>query len=392
MADINPSLSNIRTLEDVVNMLSILFFNMNNENSIYYTMFLDPEPQDVLLRRYDEAGNLEEVWLPNRAKDKMIALIGAGDPSGTVASIGQLYIDTSSQDIWFKSDSTPDQGWIKIWSTQNLAENRDYLAPDGSGSQLHSLNANNITLGTLSVEHGGTGVGSLSGILKGRGTDSVTSAKDGIDYLGPLSSRGMICYYPSMTPPIGWFVCKGDYVDVDVYPELHAILGTNYGPYITGDQGQLMFKLPDLRNDFIRCYNGTSIFYTEVPESIKKHTHIINGIQVDGNGSHTHGSNFSLAHGGGGFGSGTCNNYGQVTGCFTMADVGPGLSVGNYYPFGSAKFYTLNGTVYGSTQSSGWHVHSISGQNTGVNNATGDGDSGYETYPKHRVLVPIIKY
>ena len=55
MADnITDKLKNVRTLEDIVNLLTILFTNLNNQNEIYYDMFLNPNPMDVELERYNE--------------------------------------------------------------------------------------------------------------------------------------------------------------------------------------------------------------------------------------------------------------------------------------------------------------------------------------------------
>ena len=75
MADVTDRLKNVRTLEDVVNLLTILFTNLNNQNEIYYDMFLNPTPMDLELERYDENGELVTVVLANRAKDRISALI-----------------------------------------------------------------------------------------------------------------------------------------------------------------------------------------------------------------------------------------------------------------------------------------------------------------------------
>ncbi len=53
----------------------------------------------------------------------------------------------------------------------------------GSGASLTSLNANNISSGTLGVARGGTGASSLTaGVLKGNGTSAVTSMTGSANY------------------------------------------------------------------------------------------------------------------------------------------------------------------------------------------------------------------
>ena len=54
MADIN----NIRTLEDLTNVVSQLYFNLNNIERLYYDMFINPIPLTLELERYDEKVNL----------------------------------------------------------------------------------------------------------------------------------------------------------------------------------------------------------------------------------------------------------------------------------------------------------------------------------------------
>ena len=49
----NVDLNKIRTIQDVVNVLSVIFFNMNEIERIYYDMFLNPEEMDVTFQRYN---------------------------------------------------------------------------------------------------------------------------------------------------------------------------------------------------------------------------------------------------------------------------------------------------------------------------------------------------
>ena len=82
MSTIEERLQNVRTLEDIVNLLTILFTNLNNQNEQYYDMFLNPVPMDLDLERYDENGELVTVVHPNVAKMRISTYTGTGSPNG----------------------------------------------------------------------------------------------------------------------------------------------------------------------------------------------------------------------------------------------------------------------------------------------------------------------
>ena len=132
MATIEERLQNVRTMEDVVYLLTILFTNLNNQNKMYYDMFLNPTPMDIELERYDENGKLTTVELPNRAKDRIWILTGKGNPNGQVAAkIGTIYLNEDNKTLWFKSDGSDDStsGWRQIYDSSE-----EFLRPDGNGS------------------------------------------------------------------------------------------------------------------------------------------------------------------------------------------------------------------------------------------------------------------
>ena len=89
-------ISSIRTMQDVINVLSVVYFNMNEVERVYYDIFINPIPMDVELQRYDDEGVLETILVPNRAKSSFSVLTGSGNPNGvTLGNIGALYIDTA---------------------------------------------------------------------------------------------------------------------------------------------------------------------------------------------------------------------------------------------------------------------------------------------------------
>ena len=221
MASIEDQIKSARTMEDIVNLLTILFTNLNNQNEMYYDMFLNPIPMDLKLQRYDEKGDLVTVTLPNVAKMRITSYSGEGNPNGKQpAAVGALYIDTNTRTVYYKATGSDSYGWQLIWSTANLVEGVDFLSPTGDGSQVHDLNASNVSSGTLKVTRGGTGTGLLSGILKGNGENPVSTAIVDEDYLAPSSFTGLIMYCPTAVIPDGWLICDGTIYNISVFINL----------------------------------------------------------------------------------------------------------------------------------------------------------------------------
>lgn len=289
MADPVPqNISTIRTMEDVAYMLNILFTNLNYLDGVYYDMFINPTPMDIKLKRYDETGKLVTVTLANRAKDKLATFSGVGNPNGAlVAQLGSLYIDIETSSLYYKGSGSDSFGWILVWSATNHIAGSSYLAPNGDGSQLTNLNAGSIKSGILPANRGGSGTGGLTGILKGNGIDPYTVAVDGQDFMGPNSFTGIIVFYPNNNIPNGWLRCDGATYSRSTYARLFEVLGVSYG---VGD-GVSTFNVPDLRNYFIRCWDGTSEFNVAQEDQVGTHKHSLNGSIGPGTPhSHTRGS------------------------------------------------------------------------------------------------------
>ena len=115
------------SLNEVVDLLSELFTNMNNLDKTYYNMFYNTEPMDIIIERYDENGVLRKYVVPNRAKDKDNVITGHGTPEGVVpATIGKLYIDLDSNYLYYKTEgsttSPTSSGWLLILTTANSSD------------------------------------------------------------------------------------------------------------------------------------------------------------------------------------------------------------------------------------------------------------------------------
>ena len=246
MADI----SNIRTLEDLTNVVSQLYFNLNKIEALYYNMFVNPAPMMLDLERYDENGILGTISVPNRAMDMQKAYTGKGNPNGQqVAPVGSIYVDTNSRASYYKSIGSDSEGWIELWSSQNFRANDPYLpANGGDASNLTNINLANDPVGVLPVLNGGTGIGSnslFSGMVKANGNQSYSKAVDGTDYISPSSIRGMVVYYAGPEVPPGWVKCDGSaYVTSGgSYTALFNVIGHTYDTETT-PEGK--FAVPNL--------------------------------------------------------------------------------------------------------------------------------------------------
>jgi microcystin-dependent protein len=384
-------ISSIKTLQDVINVLSVVYFNMNEIERIYYDMFINPVPMDITFQRYNDQGVLENITLPNRAKDHQDTLTGQGAPEGIVsADIGVLYLDTTSQDLYFKSVGTDAYGWLKIFSSLNLVPDTDFLKPDGDGSQLTNLNMSNAGSGVLAVGRGGTGATNITGIVKGNGSSAYTAAVDGVDYLGPASLAGIIAFYPIDNIPVGWLRCDGSAYSRTTYARLFNIIGTTYG---TGD-GSTTFNVPNLYDYFIRCWDGSRPFNVAQEDQVGVHTHAFAGeTGVESAHTHTRGSmNITgkidasrQGYNSESFGETYPN---EITGAFegifgqqsATVDSGGGQMLRGF-TFDASRSWT------GATSAGSPHSHTLSGDT--APNVT---EEGIETRVLNKALVPVIKY
>lgn len=382
MATIEERLQNVRTMEDVVYLLSVLFTNLNNQNKMYYDMFLNPTPMDIDLERYDENGKLVTVTLPNRAKDRIWVLTGKGNPNGQIAAkIGTIYLDETSKNLWFKSDGADSDtsGWKQIYDSSD-----EFLRPDGNGSRLTDLNANSITDGILNVIYGGTGTGYITDgyLVQGHGTDRFTPFN--LDDLSTLLNEfvGMIMWCPMNANEISgrWLICDGKaYPREGEYSALFAKIGTKYG---IGD-GSTTFNVPNLIGRYIK---GSSEASSDLVEgSVKSHSHALSG-NTEYESSHTHGPGSLNA-------TGTIKSWfssgsGVFAGSSSSGDLVDSSASGGHGRWGTMKFSLLdsnnNSRMTGSTGSGSSHRHALSGTTQSTGSDTNEVD--------HSDMIPVIRY
>lgn len=112
-------------LSNVVELLT----NTLNMTSVFYDIFLNPNPMDVELEQYDDNNELIKVVIPNRAKDRILSKIGAGNPEGVViAPVGTMYIDSTTSKIYVKVSGNDAFGWISLITNDDIVNIiRNYL-------------------------------------------------------------------------------------------------------------------------------------------------------------------------------------------------------------------------------------------------------------------------
>lgn len=125
-----------KTLVEVGTDLSELLTNSVNMVDKFYEIFFDTTPHYVTLEMYDKEGVLQEYQIPNRAKDRSIALSGSGSPEGAVEGvIGDLYIDEVTRDLYIKKTSTGTDGWYDFSPESLTVFTKEYVY-DSSTSLL----------------------------------------------------------------------------------------------------------------------------------------------------------------------------------------------------------------------------------------------------------------
>lgn len=117
----------------IIENLTELLTNTVNMTSVFYDIFLNPEPMDVTLQQYNDQNELVTVTIPNRAKDRSESLSGEGTPEGNVeAPIGTMYIDTQFSQVYIKVSGSDQYGWLSILNqTSVIPILRAYLINSG---------------------------------------------------------------------------------------------------------------------------------------------------------------------------------------------------------------------------------------------------------------------
>lgn len=173
---------------------------------------------------------------------------------------------------------------------------------------------------------------------------------------------GITLAFAGKSIPTGWLLCDGRFYERTTHPELFEAIGNTYGS--SGSR----FKVPDLRNQFIRGMgeSGRSLGSTQ-DDSFITHTHLAESVGVD---DHFHTLNIDN----------TFFNIQQPTRIFNH-DIGP-PGHRNHRTILFVDF------VQGETNQEGDHVHDV----VVSNNKNSFEAEELETRPRNMALYFIIKF
>lgn len=152
----------VATFSQIMTLLTQLSTNYTNIFTDYYNVFYNPEPMDITLQFYDQDGNLEEITIPNRAKDRAYILNGNGDPNGNISgNRGSIYQDLANGEVYINIDGSIN-GWTKLFSEAALS--KIFIQGSGSPEDVVSaekgvlyIDVQNAALYIKSTETGDTG-------------------------------------------------------------------------------------------------------------------------------------------------------------------------------------------------------------------------------------------
>ena len=137
------------------------------------------------------------------------------------------------------------------------------LTKDGQIAPIGDFN-----MGGQKITNIGTGSNDTDGVNFGQMNSAITTASDNLFSIGDIKTSVRDANHGN------WFLCDGQAIDRQIYANLYAIIGTNFG---AGD-GVTTFNLPDYRGKFLRGLGGDSAadIYTTQAEGLPDHDHIIN--------------------------------------------------------------------------------------------------------------------
>ena len=150
--------------------LTELLQNTVNMTSVFYDIFLNPEPMDVELEQYDNNGQLVKVSVPNRAKATGLGMIVRTNVSGNFSlSDGTGYAITLSGNTTFVLPTVTDLSRYhkilvqlkKTSQTVTLGTDKYFnnVAPSLSSSGMYDLTYeydNNANVWVVDVVYKGT--------------------------------------------------------------------------------------------------------------------------------------------------------------------------------------------------------------------------------------------
>lgn len=189
---------------------------------------------------------------------------------------------------------------------------------------------------------------------------------------------GQVAYFARSTAPSGWMKANGGAVSRVAYAELFALIGTTYG---AGD-GFNTFNLPDLRGEFLRCFDDARgvdigrVIGSPQAQQLLSHGH---GATSESSGNHSHTGTTEPA-GEHQHDSGWGESFGAPYGVARTNSLGSRDSDTDNNSFLTSRAGAHSHTV--NTNPAGGHSHNINVSSTG----------GAENRPRNVALLACIKY
>lgn len=146
----------------IIENLTELLTNTVNMTSVFYDIFLNPEPMQVTLQQYDDNNQLITVTIPNRAMERQVSLTGEGSPENReAAALGVIYVDTENSDIYVKARGEYDEetgwpktGWVLIPTELNVEQVlADYLSDHNYVTASETDKATDEKYGVVKIDN-----------------------------------------------------------------------------------------------------------------------------------------------------------------------------------------------------------------------------------------------
>jgi microcystin-dependent protein len=262
-----------------------------------------------------------------------------------------------------------------------------YVASNGTVVSSSALPNESFPLAKLT-----TSGGDLSG--------SITDLRDKlVDRISPstipsteIVPTGMVTEYAGNSAPTGWLLCNGAEYQINSYPALFAIIGTNYG-----GNGTSTFRVPDRRGRVgVGAGQGAGLTNRTLGQSGGQETVTLNVSQIP---SHNHGINDpGHSHGVNDAGHNhVLSDPGHRHGLFPFRQ----YAEGNGGRGDGAELTTVPGgsNTYPSTANNSANIAifaaksniSINSNTTGITTNSQGGNGSHENMPPYLVMNYIIK-
>lgn len=313
--------------------------------------------------------------------------------------------DRPTSTMWGKGwrggeDQDPPKSWAQNW-WQNRVDNA--LQDIERYGAMRWIASSEYRIGAIVIASDGNKYIAVSGTdsSPNRYSDPTTDLGENWQRYYDATPTGAILMYPVSNAPVGFLELDGGEHSREEYPNLFAVIGTQYG---SGD-GYSTFNVPDMRGEFPRGWdNGRGVdsgrsLGSQQAGQIESHNHSGN---TSLNGEHSHGGNtdYSGNHshdGSTNYTGGHRHGYDQAQDPDYSHDGQGSIDTGeDYAPLnysGRNTDYTGDHSHSLNIENAGKHRHDLNIENAGnhTHNLNINNTGGNETRPRNVALMFCIK-